>query len=552
VTVLSSFTNTRVMALPVVAGVVDSIGGGPGSSGVDDPAAFFYISQGFIYRKVTSATGAGFAYTAASTYDMTTAALRTAMWKATVTDFQNLVLADGMQPGMGSGSGSGEHKFVMAGTNAKKVNLQAYPPKGGIIILPIDPNIAAYREVANSPTLTAVNYFSLITKHLASNVSKSENIGFDCIDLGTGLELHTSGALSDLIDHDEGIVTNRFGYVQTLSTDNYGCFGTMFIGRSSGATTSTSFTDTVRETYEHLDGLFQAGWSGWLFDMGNAGSAITLGNKSFKSSGTILNEDTRGTWLTIGTAGALILNDCLWENQASITLTVADTVNRPRVVNCVGIVQAGSTVTGGNFSSSPVASLTAQFLVDDISLVTTNIFNSGGSGYAVDLGNFAASEAITWNNTESGYVAGTSGTGVDDKTPTGDETIVCDIDSGFTLTINVADGASTPSVANIGLGSVDVVVGQNTLTFTLNPSITGYEWRLYEASGTPGDGTIGTVELDGEEVASADNQTYTYTYTSDQPVAIQILANGYIEYLQYETLQASNKSFTFNLTQETN
>jgi hypothetical protein len=159
---------------------------------------------------------------------------------------------------------------------------------------------------------------------------------------------------------------------------------------------------------------------------------------------------------------------------------------------------------------------------------------------------------MTWNNTESGYVAGTAGASVDDKTPTGNETITCDVDSGFTLTINVAAGASTPSVANDGLGDVDVVVGQTNFKFTLNPSITGYEWRLYEASGTPGDGTIGTVELDGEESATADNQTYTYTHSVDQAIAVQILANGYEEYLHYDTLTDSDKDITFNLTPETN
>jgi hypothetical protein len=216
-----------------------------------------------------------------------------------------------------------------------------------------------------------------------------------------------------------------------------------------------------------------------------------------------------------------------------------------------------ATLTGSNFLKNKVITPNTAANEAAVTVVTLDDidkaeFVSGGNGHAVQLGNIAADTPMTWDCTESGYVAGTAGASVDDKTPTGDETIDCDVDSTFTLTINVADGASTPSVANAGLGDVDVIVGQTNFKFTLNPSITGYEWRLYEASGVPGDGTIGTVELDGEESAIADNQTYTYTHSVDQDIAVQILANGYEEFLHYDTLTNSDKDLTFNLVPETN
>ena len=118
--------------------------------------------------------------------------------------------------------------------------------------------------------------------------------------------------------------------------------------------------------------------------------------------------------------------------------------------------------------------------------------------------------------------------------------------------IIVDGGAGTLDYATDDAGTTWVPPVTYSFKFTLSPSITGYEWRLYEASGTPGDGTIGTVELAGEEVASADNQTYVYQYTADQDIAVQILANGYEEFLHYDTLTNSNKDLTFNLVPETN
>lgn len=230
-------------------------------------------------------------------------------------------------------------------------------------------------------------------------------------------------------------------------------------------------------------------------------------------------------------------------------LVSSDVYNLTHVSSGVILLETGIKLTDSLIINGTTASTVST---DDLGDVVTCDFVSDGSNHAVDVGNITASVSMTWNNTESGYVAGSAGTGVDDKTPTGNETITCDVDSGFTLTINVAAGASTPSVANDGLGDVDVVVGQTTFSFTVNPSITGYEWRLYEASGSPGDGTIGTVELDGEEVASADNQSYVYTHSVDEDIAVQILADGYEEFLHYDTLTDSDKDLTFNLIPETN
>jgi hypothetical protein len=161
-----------------------------------------------------------------------------------------------------------------------------------------------------------------------------------------------------------------------------------------------------------------------------------------------------------------------------------------------------------------------------------------------------AAGTYTWNNIAVGYDAGSPGNGVQvtGGSITGNETIYLTATTG-TFTINVADGATVPSVATAG-AIVNVVSGQKTFSFTLSPSITGYEWRIYEDSATAG--VIGTVLLDGEETATVDNQSYTYTYSADTDIVVQIIAEGYEESLHYDTLTNADKSVTINLTAEEN
>ena len=135
------------------------------------------------------------------------------------------------------------------------------------------------------------------------------------------------------------------------------------------------------------------------------------------------------------------------------------------------ISQLGSSFTGCTFDQSVA---TAALLSTTATLGSVDLcnFNSSGAGYAVDLGTVSANVSADWKNNESLYVSGSAGTNVG-VTPTGDETILVSVDSGITLTISVASGASTPSVANSGLGQVNVEAGLLPLTITVKDSDTG-------------------------------------------------------------------------------
>lgn len=201
--------------------------------------------------------------------------------------------------------------------------------------------------------------------------------------------------------------------------------------------------------------------------------------------------------------------------------------------------------SGGKLTNCVVdSSLNASaVLTDDPADLVGTTFKSDGTGHAVNLGTVSSSTAMTWSSFDTGYAA-TDGS-------TGNETILINYtNTGTTLVINVAAGYSTPTVYNTGAGTVSVVAGQKTFSFTVSPSITAYEWRLYVDSGVSGQ--LGTTELAGEESATVDNQSYVYTYSSDTNIVLQIIANGYEEVNYYDILKDADKSVIINLTSEEN
>lgn len=280
-----------------------------------------------------------------------------------------------------------------------------------------------------------------------------------------------------------------------------------------------------------ITGLFckTVGGSGAEIDISSTLNTLSMVSCSFIDMGTITITPTvtTPTFDTVAftgcgtTAVGLAAVGCTWDTCALVTHSTT------------------SVLTGCIFKN---ASGAIALDIADLDYLDDCTFISDGTGHAVDLGTISASDTMGWNCTNSGYAA-TDGS-------TGNETIKVTINSPNVLTINKATGASTPTIMKVGTGTVNVVVGQRTLSFTVDPSITGYEWRLYEKSATVG--TIGTVELDGEETATVDNQSYVYSYSVDTDVVIQIIAAGYEESLTYLSLVDANQSRTITLTPETN
>ena len=215
----------------------------------------------------------------------------------------------------------------------------------------------------------------------------------------------------------------------------------------------------------------------------------------------------------------------------------------------LSVTQGGASFTSCTFDKS-IASV--ALISDVLGNIDGCTFNSSGTGYAVDLGNITTSTSLVWKNTESGYVSGTTGTDVG-VTPTGNETILVNVSVGEVLTINIDTGASIPSVANSGTGTVDVVAGQVTIDWTIVPNITGYEYAIYTV--TAAGSLEGSIEVGHVEAAGSSTFSYTYTYNAGIVLAVQLLDDGthdFTEHVSYYNLSENNQSFSINLDEDTN
>jgi len=249
---------------------------------------------------------------------------------------------------------------------------------------------------------------------------------------------------------------------------------------------------------------------------------------------------SRGDFEVVANA-TVAKNSCTFIDMGTFIYLSASTLTNTTYRRCNLITQGGATFTGCTFDTS---NATTAIAVSSLDVLTGCTFNSVGTGHAVDLGTIAATASVIWGNTASGYAVANGATG--------NEVILVNVAAGQTLTINVSDGFVSPTYYNTGAGTVSVVAGQKTFTQTISPIPSpNYEYRLYTVT-AEGD-MAGAVEIvaEGEENATTGSHSYTHSETN-QPIAVQVISNDYVERVYYDTLQAADKSVTINLEVEDN
>ena len=235
---------------------------------------FIYQNTGSASNKVKT-TEEGVAYVHTAAVDLTASTL---IFKhiATTSNILNNEGATGGILEVGSGTTRANYyRYYVVGGNT-------YPPKGGWLITPIDPNVSAHRDATiGTPAIGSARFFAFAATFTAS--SKVENVAVDALDYitsGTGLTLTgTAGTIANFVSADEGTLANRWGLV-TTGAEEVAVFGTLTIGTA----TLTTFADS-NVVISFPGGRFAAGFSGLAFGMSNASQDIALTDSIIKGGG---------------------------------------------------------------------------------------------------------------------------------------------------------------------------------------------------------------------------------------------------------------------------
>lgn len=239
----------------------------------------------------------------------------------------------------------------------------------------------------------------------------------------------------------------------------------------------------------------------------------------------------------IDDAATVIHDSCTFEDDDTFKYGSGSTVISTTHRRCEPVSQRGATMTGGTIDT-PFN--TVGMYVTNLSLVTGYTFNSDGTGHAIDMGTISTDVSVNYDNTDTGYAA-TDGN-------TGSETILVNVDSGFTLTINVASGATVPTINNTGLGSVSVISGQVTTTLSGHP--VGATVIVYDLNSADPQNLGDRLATFNSAAASVQYQ-YSGGKAGDD-VQIKALMNGYRVLSEQYVLSVGDNTFNTTMETETN
>lgn len=350
---------------------------------------------------------------------------------------------------------------------------------GGWRCYPVDPNLTPRDRTQGTPNGTW-QYFGWQANVAAANsIGKGNPYGIDAIRYGRCDLVVTNGDLAN-------------GYATFLGAANWDNTDTRRLG----------LLTPLNGAY-YLQGLFQLGTSGTAVDFRDANRAIFIQNTEKVSSAfnriEVNNASSRVDWssISISALGTVArgnfqavdnadinIDGCTFTDMGSFIFLSNSTIIDSTFRRCNTVTGNGAQFTGCTFQNSYATETVA---VTDLSQLDDCTFISDGSNHAVDLGSIGSTVSMNWNCTAVGYAASDGGTG--------NETILVAPNTGVTLTINVAAGATIPSIRNIGTGSVSVVSGQVTTTITVTTAAGTpiQNARVYLIAGSGGPLSQGTV-----------------------------------------------------------
>lgn len=347
------------------------------------------------------------------------------------------------------------------------------------------------------------------------------NAWFDAWYYGDGYQV-TGGTSGDEISWSEIAALDKvqaYGIVTRLD-DIYFLGGSIVIGAGG---TPCWFKSAQKAQFRQLQvdpNLFRITFQGTGCNVNITGGAIGAAgtnNYVFDADDSSLNS---------------FMLDGIQMTKASTAFFKAGQTIQNNVFTGCGIINPTTSIFSNNTISNSVDTVSGalSYPTDDSNLSDCSFINNP---LGVWYGQTADSTSPTFRNLSFTDVAGQFDVNNQSLAP---------------VTIIISGGGN----ANSFTGSTVTFSNPKSFHFTLSPSIINYEWRLYSVTAL---GSLaGSVELAGEELASVGEQTYNYNYSSDTPVALQIIskANDYIEQVNYFTLLNESQNVVINLTKDNN
>lgn len=415
---------------------------------------------------------------------------------------------------------------VLSGTSSAALNRYNYAGVDTIdygadwICAVVDPENATPSSGAIAPI--DMNTYGVETK-MVGGPTKGAPLGLDTIRQGRSYDFTegdvTTPATFTGAAAKNDLQANRYGQLQGVK----GGF-TMQCRMGFGTvTTPVYFEDANKsitlEDLEFVDPNFIG------FEVVNVGSTVKWKNITI----TALGVNTRGNFKVL--SSLLVEHDtCTFNGLGTFEYDGNSTPNGTTYREC-------DQITGGVLTKCTIEKSTnaSASLYQDLADLVNCTYIGDGTGHANESPDLIVIDtSMVWscNFDITGYAT------IDGST--GNEVLKVNVDTGATLTINVAEEATFPSVNNIGAGTVLVLAGQKTLTIT--GVIAGEsEIRIRD----------GQVTLLGGHINPNPTDTFIMSfppYATENAVTLSVTTPGF-EYVT-KNIKLFNVDVTENLTLE--
>lgn len=397
----------------------------------------------------------------------------------------------------------------------------------------------------NTSNITHIGVFA----DVGGTTARFDNLILDACDVGNGLIItgtSTLGLFNELLTNE---ATQRYGIVRSLNDSNSAVeiAGTLTLGDTSA--TASTITDEDSKIFAAEPIYYQGAEVNAVPNTfaainvvgGSGTNSLSLGQPVSTTGGrngiSIVGNDsyTFGIDFSDGNVETGNWYGCSFENlSGSLTFDAAlHNFKGNSISGCAGFTfVTGSEAVDCAFVNSAqiilsgTAALTSCVITESSSasaVTTTELenlsncsFTKGTTGHAVELTSIGDG-SMNWDCLLSGYDTGSTGSPIT-PTSTGDEAIFVNVGSG-TLTINVQDGASIPSIRSAG-ATVNVVAGQRTFTITVKDIDTDaalQNARVYVTAAAGGGLAEGTVIIDKVLTNASGQVSDTRSYSGNQP-----------------------------------